>query len=169
MELRLSVGTPDITSQIMHSNKESSVWSIACWCHQLNTLPDKCRLNWWLNCTKKFSMNPIEILEILAIAVHSFSEMLGLGQTLLRTVQMSAGSRAGAACAGCSQTASRIARINPILTKQKKNQRKLPSAGHCIVSQWVSLGQAPAQQLSSRSVGKLGLFLCCIELAEARA
>ena len=80
-------------------------------------------------------MNPIEILEILAIAVHSFSEMLGLGQTLLRTVQMSAGSRAGAACAGCSQTASRIARINPILTKQKKNQRKLPSAGHCIVSQ----------------------------------
>ena len=35
-------------------------------------------------------MNPIEILEILAIAVHSFSEMPGLGQTLLRTVQMSA-------------------------------------------------------------------------------
>ena len=26
-------------------------------------------------------MNPIEILEILAIAVHSFREMLGLGQT----------------------------------------------------------------------------------------
>ena len=62
-------------------NKESSVWLVACWCHQLNTLADKCRLNWWLNCTKKFSMNPIEILEILAIAVHSFREMLGLGQT----------------------------------------------------------------------------------------
>ena len=145
MEPRLSVGTPDITLQIMRTNKESSFWSIACWCHQLNTLPDKCRLNWWLNCTKKFSMNPIEILEILAIAVHRFRAMLGLGAD------------SGAGQCRLQPDSRPHIRITPILTKQKKNQRKLPE--QVIVSWPDRSSRAPV------SAGKLGLFLCCIEPA----
>ena len=129
--------------EIIHSNKES----IACWCHQLNTLPDKCRLNWWLNCTKKFSMNPIEILKILAIAVHSFSEMLGWpDSTPLRTVQMSAGTSLVQPVQRAARHPAHI-RINPILTKQKKNQRKLPSAGHCIVAHSAGPGSSSAPGL----------------------
>ena len=130
---------------------------IACWCHQLNTLPDKCRLNWWLNCTKKFSMNPIEILEILAIAVHRFSEMPWLRQTLLRTVQMSAGR-----CSPVQPDSAGRTTLGSIQYWQ--NRRKIRENYPLQVTvSW--LAQAPA--LSSRSVGKLGRFLCCIELAGA--
>ena len=110
-----------------------------------HTMADKCRLNWWLNCTKKFSMNPIEILEILAIAVHRFREMLGLG----------ADSSAGQ-CRLQPDSRPHI-RITPILTKQKKNQRKLPE--QVIVSWPDRSSRAPV------SAGKLGLFLFCIEPA----
>ena len=113
-----------------------------------HTMADKCRLNWWLNCTKKFSMNPIEILEILAIAVHRFREMLGLGPDF---GQLSAGQ-----CRLQPDSRPHI-RITPILTKQKKNQRKLPE--QVIVSWPDRSSRAPV------SAGKLGLFLCCIEPA----
>ena len=62
-------------------------------------------------------MNPIEILEILAIAVHRFKEMLGVEADF---GQLSAGQ-----CRLQPDSRPHI-RINPILTKQKKNQRKLP-------------------------------------------
>ena len=122
--------------EIIHSNKES----IACWCHQQNTLPDKCRLNWWLNCTKKFSMNPIEILEILAIAVHSFSEMLGWPDSApLRTVQMSA-EQPGAACAACSQTPSRIFGSIQYWQNRRKIRENYPLQ---VIVSWLILPAGP--------------------------
>ena len=97
-------------------------------------------------------MNPIEILEILAIAVHSFRELLGLGQT-------PDSSDVGSAAQCRVQPDSRPhIRINPILTKQKKNQRKLPEQ----LCRSLYHGQLQLQV----SAGKLGLFLCCIEPAE---
>lgn len=110
-------------------------------------------------------MNPIEILEILAIAVHSFSEMLGLRQTLLWTVQMSAGREQG----WCS-----LCRVQPDSRPHSEDQSNIDKTEE--KSEKITLCRSLYResvsarlQLSSRSVGKLGLFLCCIELAEARA
>ena len=75
-------------------------------------------------------MNPIEILEILAIAVHSFSEMPGLGQTLLRTVQMSAGLGAGAHAARQRPHSEDQSNID----KTEEKSEKITRAGHCIMA-----------------------------------